>query len=55
MERQSRLRNVERVLEIADAAFAVVQHLDDGQARLVGQGVEELRSSGSVSCGSHAV
>ena len=45
MERQTRLRDVESILEVAHAALAVVQHLDDREACLVGQGVKELGRS----------
>lgn len=51
MERKTRLRGFEIALQVADAAFAVAEQVDDGQARLVGQGVEERPGAREVECG----
>src|SRR5919112_6259850 len=51
MEGEPRLRGVERLLQVADAALAVAQHLEHRQPRLVGEGVEEVRGAGEVERG----
>ena len=45
MEGETRLCDIEGLLQVAHATLAVVQHLDDREARLVGQRVEELGRS----------
>src|SRR5687768_8687611 len=40
MEREERLCGIERVGEVADAALAATQQLDDSQARRIGEGAK---------------
>lgn len=46
MERQARLRGVESVGELADAALAFAEELDDLEPGLVGQRVEQVDRAG---------
>ena len=49
MERQSRLRGVELVLEVADAPLAAAQHLEDLEASRVGGGARNSATARSRS------
>lgn len=52
MERQPRLRGVEGIRELADAALALPKELDDLEPGLVGECVKELDCTlGSGICG----
>src|SRR5512144_1382189 len=42
MERKSRLRGLQLILQLTHAPFAVLQHLQYGKSRLVGERVKEL-------------
>ena|SRR5438105_3589950 len=55
MERQTRLRSVEGVGQLADATLSFAEQLDDLESRLVGEGVKKLdRALGAgISCYSH--
>ena len=55
MERQPRLSGIELVLQLADAALAPLEHLQYGEARFVGERVEQLNGSGRVRRYRHAV
>jgi hypothetical protein len=42
MERQTRLRRVQRIGELADASFAIPEQLNDVEPSLIGERVKEL-------------
>ena len=51
MERQTRLRGVELVLQLADASFPIAKHLEDSQTSLVREGMKELRGTRKIDGG----
>ena len=57
MEGQTRLSGIQRIGELADAAFSFAEQLDDLESGLVGEGVKQLdRAFGSgVDCCSHGM
>lgn len=52
MERQTRLRGIELVLQLADASFPIAKHLEDSQTSLVREGMKELRGTRKIDSGS---
>src|SRR5438874_1518930 len=51
MKGESRLRDFEDLLELADTAFLVRQHFDDLNAGFIGQGMEPTGNDGGVGAG----
>ena len=51
MKREARLCGVQFVLQVAHAALSVLQHREDAEASLVGEGVEKLGGSCQVESG----